>query len=280
MGTKDITEKLLEDYNDVFADIVNTLLFDGNEVIKDHELTNSKDKSQLKADDDTLHEQERDVAKFWSKGKIKIALCGLENQTGIDTKMPLRVISYDGSSYKSQLINNEGNYPVVTLVLYFGTKPWNAPLSLKECFDIPKELEPYINDYRINLFQIAYLPDETVKKFKSDFGIIADFFVQKRKNNKYVPSDQQIKYVDEFLKLMKAITGDNDYTVVNSREGVKDMCDILQGVKAEGRAEGRVDGTITALRSIGWDDDAIIGKLIELHDMTVDEAKKAVTTTQ
>lgn len=27
MGQKDITEKLLEDYNDVFADIVNVLLF-------------------------------------------------------------------------------------------------------------------------------------------------------------------------------------------------------------------------------------------------------------
>ena len=29
MGQKDITEKMLADYNDVFADIVNTLLFNG-----------------------------------------------------------------------------------------------------------------------------------------------------------------------------------------------------------------------------------------------------------
>ena len=29
MGEKDITEKTLEDYADVFADIVNVLLFDG-----------------------------------------------------------------------------------------------------------------------------------------------------------------------------------------------------------------------------------------------------------
>lgn len=29
MGQKDITEKVLEDYNDVFADIINGLLFDG-----------------------------------------------------------------------------------------------------------------------------------------------------------------------------------------------------------------------------------------------------------
>ena len=29
MAEKDVTEKLLADYNDVFADIVNVLLFDG-----------------------------------------------------------------------------------------------------------------------------------------------------------------------------------------------------------------------------------------------------------
>ena len=34
MGSKDIVEKTLESYNDVFADIVNVLLFDGDEVIK------------------------------------------------------------------------------------------------------------------------------------------------------------------------------------------------------------------------------------------------------
>ena len=30
MGQKDITEKLLEDYNDVFADIINGLVFKGD----------------------------------------------------------------------------------------------------------------------------------------------------------------------------------------------------------------------------------------------------------
>ena len=35
MGEKDITEKLLEDYPDVFADIFNVLLFDGEKLIKE-----------------------------------------------------------------------------------------------------------------------------------------------------------------------------------------------------------------------------------------------------
>jgi hypothetical protein len=33
MGEKDITEKILADYNDVFADIVNVLLFGGKTIV-------------------------------------------------------------------------------------------------------------------------------------------------------------------------------------------------------------------------------------------------------
>ena len=38
MAEKDITEKQLASYNDVFADIVNVLLFDGERLVKEDEL--------------------------------------------------------------------------------------------------------------------------------------------------------------------------------------------------------------------------------------------------
>ena len=38
MRKKDKTEKALENYNDVFADIVNALVFDGDQIIKGTEL--------------------------------------------------------------------------------------------------------------------------------------------------------------------------------------------------------------------------------------------------
>ena len=34
MQEKDITQKMLEHYNDVFADIVNVLLFNGNALLR------------------------------------------------------------------------------------------------------------------------------------------------------------------------------------------------------------------------------------------------------
>lgn len=67
MAQKDMAEKLLADYNDVFADIVNVLLFDGKEVVQENDLVDTKAKSQYKADDQKLHEQERDISKIPKK---------------------------------------------------------------------------------------------------------------------------------------------------------------------------------------------------------------------
>lgn len=67
MAQKDMAEKLLADYNDVFADIVNVLLFDGKEVVQENDLVDTKAKSQYKADDQKLHEQERNISKILKK---------------------------------------------------------------------------------------------------------------------------------------------------------------------------------------------------------------------
>ena len=59
---KDGSEKSLESYNDVFSDIVNGLLFDGQTVIDPNALTDQAPRAAYKADG-KLREVERDVAK-------------------------------------------------------------------------------------------------------------------------------------------------------------------------------------------------------------------------
>ena len=72
-------------------------------------------------------------------------------------------------------------YPVVTLVLYFGTDTkWTAPKSLCKCFVVPEELKPFVSDYKINVFDIAWLSDKTIEMFKSDFKFVAQYFQTKR----------------------------------------------------------------------------------------------------
>lgn len=105
MGEKDITQKNFESYNDVVADIVNGSLFDGKERIKADSLVDAQPFSQYKADDGTIHEQERDVAKYCMdiKCNLRLALVGFENQIAIDLDMPIRVFGYDGVSYRDEL---------------------------------------------------------------------------------------------------------------------------------------------------------------------------------
>ena len=82
MAGKDVTEKTLEAYGDVFADIVNGLLFNGEQVLTEQSLTDAQPFSMYKEDGSKLHEQERDVAKYWvdQKGErvnVRIAMLGI-----------------------------------------------------------------------------------------------------------------------------------------------------------------------------------------------------------
>lgn len=188
MGEKDITEKILADYNDVFADIVNVLLFGGKTIVDENMLESIKDKSQL-------------------------------------------------------LVKGGEIYPVVTIVLYFGQKRWIKGRSLYDILDITDEWKPYVSDYKINIFEIAYLTPEQVKMFKSDFRIVADYFVQMRINKDYIPSKETIKHVDEVLKLMSVLTQDERFEQAQAngnKGGLKNMCEVLDRAEARGELKGAV----------------------------------------
>lgn len=246
MAEKDITEKNLEALNDVFADIVNVLLFKGEQVINEKDLEADTTKSMFKADG-KIHEQERDVSKFWKNGEIRISILGIENQTAQDSDMPLRVISYDGASYKQQLLDNKNQrkrYPVATLVLYFGTEEkWSKAKHLYDCFEVPEKLKPFVNDYKINVFNIAFLSPKTIAMFKSDFKIIAEYFRAKRLNQKYKGSKEKLKHANETLKMFSALTGDDSFEKVynegNSKKGGITMCDVVERIRNDGRTEGQ-----------------------------------------
>lgn len=162
----------------------------------------------------------------------------------------MRVIGYDGASYRGQLTKPERDkpkYPVITIVLYFGTKHWNQPRSLHECMRIPKRLEPFVNDYKINLVEVAFLDDQ-LDNFHSDFRIVAEYFINKRKNTDYIPSAQEIRHVDAFLKLMQALEGDDRYEEVlhtlqseGKKEGVK-MSEVLDRIENRGIIIGEKRG--------------------------------------
>ena len=235
MQEKDILEKTLESYNDVFADIVNVLVFNGERVIKEDDLEDRTTFSAYKAEG-RLRFQERDVSKYWRRSMVKLVLIGLENMTSVSRYMPLRVIGYDGAAYRDQIPEksrskkgrrrkkkaekNSGNYshlfPVITIVLYFGRRRWgerNKRLSGVLTFPqkYQPQLEKWFNDYHINVVEVAYLTAEQVAMFQSDFRVVAEYFVKSRTNPNYEPEEFEIKHVYELFDLLTVVSGDGRF---------------------------------------------------------------------
>ena len=256
MNGKDITQKMLERYNDVFADIVNVLLFNGKKIVDEDALTDTPVDSALKIDGE-IHSQDRDVAKYWKNSQINIALFGLENQTVPDKLMPMRVIGYDGAEYKKQVLEEnryKKKYPVITLVLYMGyDRNWKYSNSLLDLLEVDENLKPYVSDYKINVFEIAFLDREKIDLFKSDFRMLADYLYQMRTTNSYKGDESNIKHVDEILMLMSAMSGfknvENIIKVAHERKvsNMKGFFELAEEKGLErglelGRTEGREEG--------------------------------------
>ncbi len=89
--------------------------------------------------------------------------------------------------------------------------------------------------------------------FRSDFKHVADYFVQKRMNNDYKPSTDQLRHVDEMLKLMSVLTDDTRFEEVIqelSGKGGTSMCTVLDKVENRGREEGREEGRLEGMTQV------------------------------
>ena len=268
MGEKDIAEKTLESYNDVFADIVNGIVFKGKKVIKEDDLNDESTVSAFRKSK-KIHQQERDVSKLWKKNNIRIALWGIENQTKPDPYMPLRVIAYDGVSYKKQLIDIKKSeksktkiqpYPVVTFVICLDGESWKTNRSLLETVKVSTELQPFVNDYKLNLIEVIGLTDKEVKYFKSDFRSLIEF-VKKRKDIEYKVTSRKLDHPYEFAQLIYALTKDersikivDELIEENEEKGEVNMCeffDKLENIGFEkGIEKGIEKGKISALSEL------------------------------
>lgn len=210
MRQKDLTEKNLEYYPDVFADIVNALLYQGNQIVNSNELLPAPTETMYYSQRGRLRNQFHDVSKFATKhGVIQIQYT-LENETRAARKMIFRRIGYEGAVYRKQF-DNRREYPFIGLVLYWGRGKWKQPRSVAEYFssrELPLETWKYINDFHQQVFSMAALPRDVRKHFSSDMRIVVDCLAE---GKDYKPSGQKILHMEAFLLLMSNLTKDVRY---------------------------------------------------------------------
>lgn len=292
-----------------FADAFNYLIYDGEPVIQPSELT-PLDTAELSipyGQGERAPEQKyRDVLKLWSvmrDDRAVYAVLGVENQSLVHYAMPVRGILYDGLQYAKQVEEAKikarkageplsgGEFlsgfrredkllPVVTLVVYFGAAEWDGPVRLHEMLDCRDEkLLSLTPDYRINLIAPAHINDEDFAKFQTDLGKVMEYIKFSRDKTQLealIHRDERFRSLEpESAALLNAATGSNlKWTV---KEGKVDMCQAIEDMRNESKAQGMAQGILKTLSGLVNDGLLSLAEAAKRADMTIPEFEASVS---
>lgn len=272
----DITTNDLLSNVDVFADIANVNLFDGEEVIRPEELVAVPLDASYKDLEGKHHKLFRDVLMRANHLGGCIAFVGYENQTEINRSMPTRDMGYAYACYAKQIKdivaqnNAEKNsayakvlheeqklMPVATFVLYYGEEEWTAPLSLMDILYIPEEEKQFwsglITDYPIRVIHMVGQSEEVRKKYRSDYGVVADYLAyykdKKMLLSKFFSDTRRLSHVEQVLDMLDAFSDDARFEIVKKKflecekkEANSNMCLLMDIIEERSVERGLQKG--------------------------------------
>ena len=268
MGIKnDVSKQYLAD-NAIFADICNFYVYHGKQIIQPNQLYPLDVTASITLDntDNSVWstEKQRDVLKYAEADNTAYLIVGIESQSNIHYAMPVRNMLYDAIQYAHQmqekekslqnttnkknntehastLHNHDSLIPVVTIVLYLGSKPWNGPRSLHEMLKgVSPEILQYVADYKIQLIAPQELTDEELSMFHSNLQQVLKFIKYQKDKVKM----NILMHSDEYAALDKAaIRVINAFTHLKLKPHYIDkeesnMCQAWDEHYEDGRNEG------------------------------------------
>lgn len=283
MGKIDTITKAYVRQPEVFADICNYALFDGNQVIKSDYLT-ERDPNELNVIFKTTDNKDiiiptqriRDILKsvvIMNDSNTTYMIVGIENQTHTHYAMPVRNMLYDALNYSAQTSLLAGNNrrdnasgefdflsglkstdklaPVITITLYWGTESWDAPRSLFDMIDVKPDVRKYISDYKLNLIVPSEIKD--FDKFQTDIGCVLNLISasgDEFKTSNIFKTDERFQHIDKSAVILINELLNTNYKIIENKGGSVNMCkawnDAMEHSKEVGRSEGRSEGLLEA----------------------------------
>ena len=282
MGKEDVATRRYMQDSRRFADAFNYALYGGEQIIRAADLKPLNTVSVPPGQGEhPREERRRDTFRCWQSmtdDRVAYALLGIEDQTRTDRSMPARCMLYDALGYADQIDelkrkNREGHLlkssaeflsglreedrvlPVVTLVLHFGTEPWDGETRLHDLLRVEDEdLLPFVADYRMNLVSPASVEDADISKFRTDLGLVLGYIKHandKEALRKVMKSDKRYESMDaESVGLINLLT--NSHIKVDEGEGkAVDTCKAIRDIRQEGYDEGHEEGDKESLITLG-----------------------------
>ena len=162
-----------------------------------------------------------------------------------DNHREAKQCSSTSGKYLTGFYKDDRLIPVITVVVYFGSDTWNAPRSLHEMLSVQDpEILSLVPDYRINLFSPAEIKDEELDKLQSNLKEVMLFIKYSKDKRKLqeltsqTPGFRSLEF--KAARVIDSITGIN--LRFTETEGRVNMCQAVQEMCDDARAEGRTSG--------------------------------------
>ena len=263
--------------NEHFADLFNAVLFGGEQVVKPDNLEemDTDVSGIIMADDYKLSlGRFRDVVKKNFDG-IELVVLGLEIQEHIHYGMPLRTMVYDllgylkefegvrkwnkdngvravdADEFLSGIKKDDRFHPIINIILYYGEKEWDGPVSLKDMMvDMPERFANLFADYEINLVQM--LDSGRLLFHNEDVRILFDVVSNIYKSNiDYIYSKYDGTEVDGelFWMIGKITSNENMLEISREKKGESVvMCDAWREYVEGKQRETTIEDIIFMIR--------------------------------
>jgi hypothetical protein len=153
----------------------------------------------------------------------------------------------DEDEYLSRMRKTDHFIPVITVVIYYGEKPWDGATSLHGMLDIPEEMKPFVNDYKMLLVE-ARQNNLTLHNMNNrDLFNLLEIILNKSGSvheTQQEAIDYAAKHTVDKSVVMTVAGATNckiDYNAFE-RKGDADMCTVFEETRKEGMIEGRAEG--------------------------------------
>ena len=160
--------------------------------------------------------------------------------------MVIRCGIYEMLEYLKQL-KNKRLIPQFMVVFYTGSRKWEGPLKLSDYLEIPKELKPYFNDWKIYLVDVKDIDTSKIKDKQTRYFIEA---IQNMYKGNYDKLHRRIKMNRNNFIYAAIIIRSLDL-IKDLPEGDEiDMCEGMERMAEGFRSEGKLEEKKNTLLSL------------------------------
>lgn len=215
-------------------------------------------------------------------------LLGLENQEKVNLIFSWRLMEMDCLAYRQEIeaaceknhtaglrYEEEDDFlycyrkedrvkPVLNLMLYWGKKKWERPLSLREMMKdvsaLPVKLQQLAGDYKVHIIHMRQIPEEALQQMDSDLKYVLGIMKRTRSSKKYEAYIRENR--EYFARIPKSAVDVIDVCtnikdirkhlrfVLNekNREEEADMCYALDQIQRNAEKKGKRQGIQQGIR--------------------------------